>query len=56
MGITACTNAGYSTVLPAPHVVTPAGTYKVQIITVIPNSSTQNSLTTPLFTLPVTVN
>jgi hypothetical protein len=56
MSITACTNAGYSTPLPAPKVVTPAGTYKVQVITVNPLSGSQNSLTTPLFTLPVTVN
>ncbi len=56
MGITACTNAGYSTPPPAPKVTTPAGTYNVQIITVNPQTGLQNSLTTPTFTLPVTVN
>jgi len=56
MGVTACTNAGYSTPPPAPHVTTPPGTYNVQIITVNPQTGLQNSLTTPSFTLPVTVN
>ena len=56
MGITACTNAGYSTPPPAPKVTTPAGTYNVQIITVNPQTGLQNSLTTPTFILPVTVN
>lgn len=55
MGITACTNAGYSTPPPAPKVTTPGGTYNVQIITYDPASLVQNSLTTPMFTLPVTV-
>jgi hypothetical protein len=55
MGITACTNAGYSTPPPAPKVATPAGTYNVQIITYDPEALIQNSLTTPMFTLPVTV-
>lgn len=55
MGITACTNAGYSTPPPAPKVVTPAGTYNVQIITYDPQALIQNSLTTPMFTLPVSV-
>jgi hypothetical protein len=56
LGMTACTNAGYSTPPPAPKVTTPAGTYAVQIITVNPQTGLQNSLTTPLFTLPTTVN
>jgi hypothetical protein len=56
MGITSCTNAGYSTPPPAPKVTTPAGTYQVQIITVSPSTGVQNSLTTPLFTLATTVN
>jgi disulfide bond formation protein DsbB len=55
MGIAACTNAGYSTPPPAPKVTTPTGTYNVQIITYDPQTLQQNSLSTPLFTLPVTV-
>jgi len=55
MGISACTNAGYSTPPPAPKVTTPAGTYNVQIITYDPEALIQNSLTTPMFTLPVNV-
>jgi hypothetical protein len=55
MGITACTNAGYSTPPPAPKVTTPAGTYNVQIITYDPAALIQNSLTSPMFTLPVSV-
>ena len=55
MGITACTNAGYSTPPPAPKVTTPAGTYNVQIITYDPAALVQNSLTTPMFTLPINV-
>jgi hypothetical protein len=55
MGITACTNSSYSTPPPAPKVSTPAGTYAVQIITVNPQNGQQNSLTSPLFTLPTTV-
>ena len=55
MGISACTNAGYSTPPPAPTVATPAGTYNVQIITYNPQGLTQNSLTTPMFTLPLSV-
>jgi sugar lactone lactonase YvrE len=55
MGISACTNAGYSTPPPAPKVTTPGGTYNVQIITYDPEALVQNSLTTPMFTLPVTV-
>ena len=55
MGVAACTNAGYSTPPPAPKVVTPAGSYNVQIITYNPQNLTQNSLTTPMFTLPISV-
>ncbi len=55
LGITACTNAGYSTPPPAPKVTTPAGTYNVQIITYDPANSQQNSLKSPAFVLPVTV-
>ncbi|MGB6742275.1 MAG: Ig-like domain repeat protein, partial [Terracidiphilus sp.] len=55
MSLTSCTNAGYSTPPPTPKVTTPPGTYNVQIITYDPQGLTQNSLTTPVFTLPVTV-
>ncbi|HVN93628.1 MAG TPA: Ig-like domain repeat protein [Terracidiphilus sp.] len=55
MGMSACTNAGYSTPPPAPKVATPAGSYNVQIITYDPEALVQNSLTTPMFTLPVSV-
>ncbi len=55
MGITSCTNAGYSTPPPAPKVKTPAGTYNVQIITYDPNGLKQTSLSNPVFTLPITV-
>jgi hypothetical protein len=55
IGISACTNAGYSTPPPAPKVATPAGSYNVQIITYDPEALIQNSLTTPMFTLPVNV-
>jgi hypothetical protein len=56
MGMTACTNAGYSTPPPAPKVTTPSGSYNVQIITFNLNSLQQSSLTTPMFTLPITVS
>lgn len=55
MGMTACTNAGYSTPPPAPKVTTPQGTYNVQIVSYDPEALTQTSLTTPMFTLPVSV-
>jgi hypothetical protein len=55
MGLTSCTNAGYSTPPPAPKVTTPSGTYNVQIITYNQNSLVQSSLTTPMFTLPISV-
>jgi hypothetical protein len=55
MGVTSCTNAGYSTPLPAPKVTTPPGTYNVQIITT-DTSGVQNSLSSPVFVLPTTVN
>lgn len=55
MGLTACTNAGYSTPPPAPKVVTPQGTYNVQVITYDPEALIQNSLTNPVFTLPISV-
>jgi sugar lactone lactonase YvrE len=55
IGITACTNAGYSTPPPPPNDATPAGSYNVQIVTYSPQNLTQNSLTTPMFTLPISV-
>jgi Bacterial Ig-like domain (group 3) len=55
VGITACTNAGYSTPPPAPKVTTPTGTYNVQIITYNPANQQQNSLSSPAFVLPTTV-
>jgi Bacterial Ig-like domain (group 3) len=55
MGMTACTNAGYSTPPPAPKVATPAGSYSVQIVTYNPQDLTQNSLSQPMFTLPISV-
>jgi sugar lactone lactonase YvrE len=55
MGMTACTNAGYSTPPPAPNVKTPQGTYNVQVITYDPEALQQTSLTSPMFTLPVSV-
>lgn len=54
-GMTSCTNANYSTPPPAPKVTTPSGTYNVQIITFNQNSLTQSSLSSPMFTLPITV-
>jgi hypothetical protein len=55
MAMTSCTNAGYSTPPAAPIVATPKGTFAVQIISYNPSTLQQDSLTTPLFTLPVTV-
>lgn len=55
MAVTSCTNAGYSTPLSAPKVTTPGGTYNVQIISFNQTSLQQNSLATPVFTLPVTI-
>jgi hypothetical protein len=56
MAMTSCTNSGYSTPPSAPIVATPTGTYAVQIISYSPSNLQQVSLTTPLFTLPVTVH
>ena len=55
MGMTSCTNSNYSTPPPAPKVTTPTGSYNVQIITYDPSALQQNSLSTPMFTLPVSV-
>ena len=56
MGVTSCTNAGYSTPPPPPNEKTPAGTYNVQIISFNPSTLQQNSLVnTPPYTLQLTV-
>jgi hypothetical protein len=52
MGFTGCTNSGYTHTPPAPHYVTPGGTYKVSIIVTDESSGQQYSLP---FTLPVTI-
>ncbi len=51
-GVSGCTNAGYTTTPPAPHVVTPAGTYNIRLYATDP---TDGSTKTLPFTLPVTV-
>ncbi len=56
IGITSCTNAGYSTPPPVPVVASPAGAYQIQVITVNPQTNLQDSLTSPQFVLPTTVN
>jgi hypothetical protein len=55
MAVTSCTNAGYSTPPAAPKEITPTGTSNVQIISYNPATLQQDSLTTPVFTLPVTI-
>jgi hypothetical protein len=55
MGITACTNNSYSTPPHIPVTVTAPGTYQVQIVTLDPSNGQQNSLSTPVFTLALTV-
>ncbi|HTV82994.1 MAG TPA: Ig-like domain repeat protein [Acidobacteriaceae bacterium] len=52
VGFTGCTNSGYTHTPPAPHYVTPSGTYKVSIIVTDEASGAQDSLP---FTIPVTV-
>ena len=52
MGVSGCTNSGYTTTPPAPHVVTPSGTYNVRIYATDPIDGTVKTLP---FTLPVTV-
>jgi hypothetical protein len=52
MGISGCTNAGYTTTPPAPHVVTPSGTYNVRLYATDPHDGTVKTLP---FTIPVTV-
>lgn len=56
MGVTSCTNAGYSTPPPAPHETTPSGSSDVQIVSFNPSTLQQNSLAnTPSYTLNLTV-
>lgn len=56
LGLTSCTNAGYSTPPAAPKVATPTGTYQVQVISYNPTTLQQNSLAnTPAYTLQLTV-
>jgi hypothetical protein len=52
MGFTGCTNSGYTTTPPAPHVTTPAGTYNVSIYTLDLGTNKISSLP---FTLSVTI-
>ena len=52
LGISGCTNAGYTTTPPAPHVVTPSGTYNVRLYATDPHDGTVKSLP---FTLAVTI-
>ena len=51
-GFTGCTNSGYTTTPPAPHVTTPAGTYNVSIYTLDLQTNQISSLP---FTLSVTI-
>jgi Bacterial Ig-like domain (group 3) len=56
VGLTSCTNSGYSTPPSAPKVLTPANTYNVQVISYNPSNAQQNSLAnTPSYTLQLTV-
>ncbi len=52
MAMSGCTNAGYTTTPPAPHVITPAGTYNVRIYATDPHDGTVKTLP---YTLSVTV-
>jgi hypothetical protein len=52
MGVSGCTNSGYTTTPPAPHVITPAGTYNIRVYATDPHDGTVKTLA---FTLPVTV-
>jgi hypothetical protein len=55
LGVSACTNAGYSTPPKEPNTPTPPGNYNVQIVTYDPLTGLQNSVTNPEFTLPLSV-
>lgn len=52
VGLTGCTNSGYTTTPPSPHVTTPPGTYNVSIYTVDLTTDQVSSLP---FTLSVTI-
>lgn len=52
MGLSGCTNSGYTKTPPAPHVVTPSGTYNVRLYGTDPTDGTVKTLP---FTIPVTV-
>jgi hypothetical protein len=52
LGVSGCTNSGYTTTPSAPHVVTPAGTYNVRVYATDPVDGTVKTLP---FTLSVTV-
>lgn len=52
LGLNGCTNSGYTTTPPAPHVTTPAGTYNMTIYALDLTSGTITSLP---FTLTVTI-
>jgi len=52
MGVTGCTNSGYTTTPPAPHVVTPSGTYNVSVYATDPITGKKTTLP---FTIAVTV-
>jgi hypothetical protein len=52
MGVIGCTNSGYTTTPPAPHVVTPSGTYNVKLYATDPHDGTVKTLP---FTIAVTV-
>jgi hypothetical protein len=51
-GFTGCTNSGYTQTPPAPHVITPSGTYHVRIYTIDLTSGQVSSLP---FTLSLTI-
>jgi sugar lactone lactonase YvrE len=52
LGFTGCTNSGYTTTPPAPHVTTPAGTYNISVYTLDLGTNQISSLP---FTLAVTI-
>jgi hypothetical protein len=51
-GIGGCTNSSYTVTPPAPHVITPSGTYNIRVFATSPREGTVKSLP---FTLQVTV-
>jgi hypothetical protein len=53
IGITGCTNSGYTNTPPAPHVTTPSGTSNVSIIATDPSAN--NAVVSLPFTIKVTV-